>query len=163
MTGPNGEQLSHIYTAYIKTAERNIDRRFLANRFFFTIAAGIAIAASVLLGALPSTRTLYIIGTIVLAALIFNSVAWTLAVAYFRRLSSVKYAVLQEVESVLSVKPFTREWEIMKAKRGVLPGNTIIELGIPMLIGGAAVLCWIVLLLSGDQMHEHLMRLRLKS
>ena len=112
-----------IYFEYIKTAERNIDRRGETNRYFQTILAAV-IGVMVFLAAgelkflsIASTPVIGLalaaMGIIVFALGIF----WGWQLEAHSRLSTIKYTILHMMEEDLPYTPFSREVEEFEARK----------------------------------------------
>jgi hypothetical protein len=131
-----------IYRMFVDTAERNIDRRLQANRYFFSLVAAIFLAYAFLLEDRPkrlpgNAEISQVIATWALPLLLLIvSAAWWLAVRAFRSLSRSKYDVILGIENDLPQMPFRREWEIHETR--FLTG-TRVEMIVPLVFFCIAV------------------------
>jgi len=131
-----------IYRMFVDTAERNIDRRLQANRYFFTLVAAIFLAYSYLLEDRPrrlsaNAELPQIIATWALPfLLLIVSVAWWLAIRAFRNLSRSKYNVIAQIEKDLPQRPFLQEWELHQTK---FLSGTRVEMIVPLVFSLIAI------------------------
>ena len=63
---------------------------------------------------------------------IFVCISWLYSIESYKKLSSVKYHIVNEIENQLPLKPFTYEWEMLNNEKKYL-GLTKIEKVLPWL------------------------------
>lgn len=108
-----------LYKVATEMADRMSARRSAANTFFFTINAALATIVGVVSSAraMPSRGSLPTFdpfGLVVTAAAgLVLSVAWWSLLRYYRRLSSAKYKVINEIEGAFPMQPYTQEWSLL--------------------------------------------------
>ena len=125
-----------IYKIFVETAERNIDRRLQANRYFFTVIAGVFAAYAFLAearakGLANQFEIINSLAFVILPTFLsIISLSWFLAIRAFRSLSTAKYAVIHRLEQELPQKPFIQESE---AQRVTVLTGTRIEMIIPLI------------------------------
>lgn len=74
---------------------------------------------------------------------------WFVTVRYYQQLAKAKWAVIQEMEAQLPYAPFTREWQLYKAKKGPFTfGPSTLEQIIPGLIFVASASYGIIWMIS---------------
>ena len=141
-----------VYNEFVRTAERNIERRQIANRFYLSATGAVLIASTFVLGKefdLTDEAAQALI-TILLIAGILVQAFWVASVLTARNLSASKYEVICEIErDFLPVKPFSREWEIHQKKGRHHWRFTFVELLIPAALG-VAMTVYLVLFLVGS-------------
>jgi hypothetical protein len=77
------------------------------------------------------------------------SAIWFVTVRYYQQLAKAKWLVIHEIELQLPYAPFTREWELYKAKRGWFTfGPSTLEQVIPAIIFIVSGVGGIILLFS---------------
>ncbi len=131
-----------IYNAYVETAEKNIDRRHLGNRFFLAFSGGLAAAIAFIFEGKIGSAARKISGeanqmsvidmTLVtdiavglrlpLILLLFLFMAtqllWLGFIQAARRISKAKYNVIHKIEEeFLEFHPFKSEWEIIRPEK----------------------------------------------
>ena len=94
------------YKVYVSEASKTSDRRYDSNKFFIgTIGSLITISMSSFVANL--NWILNILG-------IFLSVAWLFAIESSKKLNTVKFDIILEIEEKLGVEGFKIEWENVK-------------------------------------------------
>ena len=127
-----------IYNTFVNTAERAIESRLVANRFYMSASGAVFLLFSFLATEGPSLTppTDRVVMCGLLLALSAVQLFWATSILAARRLSSSKYAVIQEIEAEhLPIGPFTREWRIYKSKPRSWFTQTRIELTFPIVLG----------------------------
>ncbi len=118
------------YKLFVATAEKNSDRRQIANSFFLTF------------NSLLLTGTGYLTTTnqdswlIILSFLgVISSFLWVTKINSFRQLNSGKFKVIHDLEKYLPYQLFKKEWEYLgKGKdRKKYKKLTVVETGVPYL------------------------------
>lgn len=127
-----------VYNSFVQTAERNIDRRQTANRFYLSATGAVLFASTIVLGddlgLTPASKEVLIL--LLLLAGVLVQIFWVAAVLTSRRLSASKYEVIAEIErNHLPVRPFSREWDIHQQKGRDKLRFTSVELFIPAALG----------------------------
>jgi len=140
-----------IYNAYVETAEKNIDRRHTANKFYMGATGAVLFAFSFIIseGTDLAELSKSIVSAIFFILLFLVQCFWFASVIASRQLSRSKYQVIEEIEREhLPVRPFGREWELHKEKKRLSLSFTRIELLIPVVIG-IATIAGLVLMATG--------------
>lgn len=117
----------------VEMANSNTEKRTNTNNIFITINAALLAVISFSLD--YKSILLSVIGIAVCAV-------WLNLLESYKKLSSVKYAIINEIELKLPLKPFTYEWEELTSKKQY-PGLTKTEKILPrlfMLIYGISIL-----------------------
>lgn len=100
-----------VYLAYCEGIEKNIDRRYGTNRFYFTVLAGFGAALGFLLsptelaGAALGERVLAFLS----AAWFVTSISWFFQVLRFREVSRMKFEVAIAMEMELDIHAYSVE------------------------------------------------------
>ena len=118
-----------LYKTAVEMADRLSARRAGANTFFLTLNTALAAVVGIVSSArkppphgnVPSFDPFGLAVTAV-AGMIFASV-WWLLLRYYRRLSTAKWDVINELGKKLPVQPFTDEW------KGMYPDETLTGTG----------------------------------
>jgi len=122
-----GEDYNSIILEQWKTcvdmANANTEKRTNSNNIFITINA--ALLAVISFSMDYKSIVLSIVGIAV-------SVIWLYSIESYKKLSSVKYHIVNEIENLLPLKPYTYEWDILK-KENKYVGLTKIEKILPWL------------------------------
>jgi len=109
------DHLLEQYKLYVESAERVSDRRLSANNYLLTVNASII----ALYGLLVSSGT-YNRGNHWLALIpavgILVSLVWYLVIDSYRKLNSLKFEIIHELEQYIPAALYCYEWE--KAGRG---------------------------------------------
>jgi hypothetical protein len=85
---------------------------------------------------------------LVLPLMILTSI-WFVTVRYYQQLAKAKWTVIHEIETQLSHAPFTREWELYKARKGRFTfGPSTLEQIVPASIFVASAIYGVAWLLS---------------
>lgn len=98
------------YELYLAAAEKISDRRENANRYFYTLNAGILISTGFLLNS--SFESVLIILTLIflsILGMIFSVIFWYLINSY-KQLNEGKFKVLHKMEKDLPAQPYVDEW-----------------------------------------------------
>ena len=111
-TYPEGKEQEHIleqYKIYLESAEKNSDRRTNVNTFYLTLTTSIS-------GVIGYVRTnefesdsYLVIGLSISAILI--CIYWVELLQNYKKLNSVKFKVIHEIEKMLPLNLFNFEWE----------------------------------------------------
>ena len=107
----------------VEMANSNTEKRTNSNNIFITINA--ALLAVVSFSMEYKSIALSVVGIAV-------CVVWLYSIENYKKLSSVKYHIVNEIEQQLPLKPFTYEWEKLKGEKKYL-GLTQIEKVLPRL------------------------------
>lgn len=113
----------------VEMANSNTEKRTNSNNIFITINA--ALLAVVSFSMEYKSIVLSVVGIAV-------CVVWLYSIESYKKLSSVKYHIVNEIEQQLPLKPFAYEWEKLRAEKKYL-GLTQIE----------KILPWLFILLYG--------------
>ena len=106
----------------VEMANSNTEKRTNANNIFITINS--ALFAVITFALDYKSILLSAIGIIV-------CILWLNTIKSYRKLSDVKFAIVNEIEKLLPLSPFTHEWSELQATRYV--GLTKIEKILPWL------------------------------
>ena len=124
----------------VEMANSNTEKRNNANNLFITINT--ALFAVITFAGDYRSLFLSVIGIIV-------CFLWFNTIRSYKQLSSVKYAIVNEIEKKLPLSPFTHEWEKLRLEHGYI-GLTQIERFLPwlfMLLYAIAILWPLIKLL----------------
>ena len=116
-----------LYKTAVEMADRLSARRAGANTFFLTLNTALAAVVGIVSSArkppphgnVPSFDAFGLAVTAI-AGMIF-ALVWWLLLRYYRRLSTAKWDVINELEKRLPARPFTDEWKGMYPDES-LPG-----------------------------------------
>jgi hypothetical protein len=111
------EEIIELWNTYSSQTDDITHKRQTINSFYLTIE--IAILGFILTDFSKYGICLTIIGMII-------ACIWLMMIFNYRKLSQAKYSVLLNIEETLSIKPYNKEWEILKKKRYI--GLTMIEI-----------------------------------
>jgi hypothetical protein len=118
-----------LYKLAVEMADRVSARRGTANGIFLTLHAGLVAAIGLVRPTTTQTTTVVRAGAtnvtnvqtvdefgLILTALfgLVLAAAWYRLLKSYRDLNNAKYKVINEIEEDLAVKPFTREWELLR-------------------------------------------------
>jgi len=98
------------YKLYVEMADRVSSRRMLANTFFLTINTMLVTALTALVSKLEVSLTWLLPSLIAELTLCF---AWLRMVKSYGQLNTGKFAVINELEKHLPIKPYAAEWVIL--------------------------------------------------
>lgn len=124
----------------VEMANSNTEKRTNSNNIFITINA--ALLAVVSFSLEYKSIILSVVGIAV-------CVVWLYSIESYKKLSSVKYHIVNEIEQSLPLKPFTYEWDKLNGEKKyfgltriekILPGLFILLYGISILL---PVLKWL--------------------
>ena len=107
----------------VEMANNNTEKRTNTNNIFITINAALLAVVSFSLD--YKSIILALVGVAV-------CVVWLNSIESYKKLSSAKYHIINEIELQLPLKPFTYEWEVLKKEKKYL-GLTKIEKVLPWL------------------------------
>lgn len=107
--GKYHDHLLEQYKKYLDMADKISDRRSAANTFFLTINTGL-ISAFGLTKLLSDRNLRFLFVTGGLAAILL-SYSWYRLIRAYRDLSTAKFKVIHEIETLLPIRPFDAEWE----------------------------------------------------
>lgn len=120
-----GKQYDSIVLEQWKTcvemANSNTEKRTNSNNIFITINAALLAVISF---------TLDYKSIVLSIAGIFVCISWLCSIDSYRKLSSAKYEIVNEIEKQLPLRPFTYEWEILNKEKKYL-ALTVIEKALP--------------------------------
>ena len=138
-----------LYKLYVETAERNIDRRQNANRFYLTATGAVFPAITFVLGSNIGAAGKEALTLLLLGAGVIIQAFWLLTVYAARNLSASKYDVILKMEREhLPIEPFAEEWRVHSAKSRGAVKFTDVEAFVPAALG-VALTAAIVLTLAG--------------
>lgn len=100
------------YSLAVEMADRVSARRGTANAFYLTVQT--ILVSAVGLGALSNNAVPPAPIVVVCVAGIVVSAGWWLQLRSYRDLNTAKFTVINRLEEVLPVTPFTDEWAILK-------------------------------------------------
>jgi hypothetical protein len=103
------EHLLDQYKKYLEMADKISDRRSTANTFFLTVNTGLISAFG--LSNLVGQRTSGFLLAVGSVAAILLSYSWYRLIRAYRDLSTAKFKVVHEIETMLPIRPFEAEWE----------------------------------------------------
>lgn len=107
----------------VEMANSNAEKRTNSNNIFITINAALLAVVSF---------TLDYKSIVLSIAGIFVCISWLYSIESYKKLSSVKYHIVNEMENQLPLRPFAYEWEMLNCERKYL-GLTKIEKVLPWL------------------------------
>ena len=107
----------------VEMANNNTEKRTNTNNIFITINAALLAVVSFSLD--YKSIILSLVGVAV-------CIVWLNSIESYKKLSSAKYHIINEIELQLPLKPFTYEWEVLKKEKKYL-GLTKIEKVLPWL------------------------------
>ena len=107
----------------VEMANYNTEKRVSSNNIFITINAALLAVISFSLD--YKSIVLSVVGFAV-------CVVWLYSIKSYKNLSSVKYHIVNEIELLLPLKPFTYEWDTL-SKKNKYVGLTKIEKALPWL------------------------------
>ena len=107
----------------VEMANSNTEKRTNSNNIFISINAALLAVVSF---------TLDYKSIVLSIAGIFVCISWLYSIESYKKLSSVKYHIVNEIENQLPLKPFTYEWEMLNNEKKYL-GLTKIEKVLPWL------------------------------
>jgi hypothetical protein len=116
-----------LYKLAVEMADRTSARRAGANSFFVTLNAALAGLIGILGSAREapphaSTPTFDAFGlSIAAVAGTVLALTWWALLRYYRRLNRAKFKVINEMETKLPDRPYTREWEILHPDEAAEP------------------------------------------
>ena len=105
----------------VEMANSNTEKRTNSNNIFITINAALLSVVAFSLDYMSIIRS--IVGIVV-------CVVWLYSIESYKKLSSVKYHIVNEIEVHLPLKPFTYEWEMLNCEKKYF-GLTKIEKFLP--------------------------------
>ena len=103
------DHLLEQYKKYLDMSDKISDRRSVANTFFLTINTGL-MSAFGLTKVLSDRDLTFVFVTGGLAAILL-SYSWYRLIRSYRDLSTAKFKVVHEIETLLPIRPFDAEWE----------------------------------------------------
>jgi len=99
-----------LYKLYVEMADRSAARRLGANSFFVTVNAAILGIAGAVLAREGNTVGSFPYWPASLAGIILCW-AWLRIIRSYRNLNTAKFAVINEIEKRLPIRPYSAEWE----------------------------------------------------
>jgi hypothetical protein len=120
-----------LYELYLGTAEKVSDRRANANSWMLTVNSAIVALYGYLqadkLSVNEGQKAVWLLA--IPATGLIVCVAWRALLGSYRQLNRAKFEVLQKLEGLFPVQPFTREQEIYRIHRR--KGLAAVERSIP--------------------------------
>jgi hypothetical protein len=120
-----------LYELYLGTAEKVSDRRANANSWMLAVNSAIVALYGYLQADKPSVderqKAIWLLA--IPAAGLIVCVAWRALLESYRLLNRAKFEVLQKLEGLFPVQPFTREQEVYRIHRR--KGLATVERSIP--------------------------------
>ncbi|WP_455710673.1 RipA family octameric membrane protein [Streptomyces althioticus] len=110
-----------IYKLAVEMADRTSARRATANSYFLTADTALLSVAG-LVGAYGPDGDWWADATIAIAGLAL-SLSWWMLLGSYRKLSSAKFKVINEIEHSLPVRPFSEEWRVLEGGESAEPGR----------------------------------------
>jgi hypothetical protein len=133
------EQLIHIHATVVETACASETKRQSVS----VISAGLISAGA----AIAATDKDFVFIYMVIPVMIVSAI-WFVTVRFYKQLANAKWAVVHEIEAQLPYAPFTREWELYKAKKARFTfGPSSLEQVAPALIFLASTIYGIIWIL----------------
>jgi len=137
--------LLEIYTKLLDSIEKNIDRRYIVNRFNLSILGVLSAAFGFTINSAAegNPSPLGLTENIYLAMVSLISLVWLFQILRFREVSRIKHDVAMKIEKDLQAFGVTLEHQIETKSRTVL-SYTILELMFPagVLVGCAVMFFW---------------------
>jgi hypothetical protein len=130
----------------VETTERVSTRRAVTNTFFLGLNTTALAAVGAFWAKTPQGVGVEGLIPPLLALLVACYVWWTLVRSY-RQLNEAKFIVVHELEVRLPAKVFTREWDLIRAKRPRFQGYlrlTVLEQVIPVLFAILYVIAFLL-------------------
>lgn len=127
LEGVEPDKLFNYYKMYIASGEENTKQRIESNKFFITVNAAL-ISVFVLM----KKENLDLLPLICISFVgIALAVVWLFKLKSYYNMNSIKYHLINLMESKLSVMPYFYEWRALKTKNHI--GFSKIEIWIPIL------------------------------
>ena len=101
------------YELYVRSAEYVSTRRLTSNRSFLTLNAALVAFYGIQVGSLSNGTHRW--GPYIAAVGIVVSILWYSIISSFRRLNSVKFEIIHELETLLPFAIFDYEWQLAEA------------------------------------------------
>ncbi|MFC1741611.1 hypothetical protein ACFL3V_03695 [Nanoarchaeota archaeon] len=116
------------YKLFVATAEKNSDRRQIANSFFLTFHS-LLLTGTGYLTTISEDSWLIILSFLG----IISSYLWVMKINSFRQLNSGKFKVIHELEEYLPYQLFKKEWDYLGQgeDRKKYKKLTVVETGVP--------------------------------
>ena len=111
------------WKTYTETANKITENRNSANNFF--IAINVALAAAISFSQDYKNTILSVIGIII-------CIVWLCIIQNYKKLNTVKFQIINEIENSLPLSPFNYEWKKLKTEYKYI-GLTKIEKFIPII------------------------------
>lgn len=102
------KEIIDIWSQYTSNAEEVTNKRQNINALFITIQIAI-------LGFVVSD--LEVLGICLSLAGLLVSITWLFMIVSYKKLNSVKFEIINELEKNMDIKPYTEEWNRLKTKR----------------------------------------------
>lgn len=128
------DQIVTIYGTYVQTITQLESRRISVSTFFASLSAAIIAVRGYFDGAIVMIST----------SLLVTSIVWIFMILNYRKLSTAKFRVIEELEQEFSIKPFFLEAKYLKNKR--YWGLSHLELFVPIclaLLSGVQLACYL--------------------
>ena len=121
------EHFMTLYRDYVSSAHDISRRRQTANTFFLTINTALFGLMDVKKGFIDGE----LVWMVSLAAIVF-CIAWQAMINSYASLNSAKFAVINEIEKRLPLRPYWAEWQVKAAREGDTKSTlTRVEKNIP--------------------------------
>jgi hypothetical protein len=125
------------YATYVEWAERLIERRAEANRFYISLNLAIVGAMGFLLtnpgGGVPSPVLAGWAMTAIAVAGIAVSMNWNTVITSQRRVATSKFIIIHELEKEMPATPYSDEWTKFAPHRGAKVSISAAERRLPLM------------------------------
>ncbi|MGL4952070.1 MAG: RipA family octameric membrane protein [Mycoplasma sp.] len=111
----------------IESAEKWTDNRNKSNNLLLTLLS-LLLTVSITL-----FSTNFKLGSLIISIIfILISIYWLILIINYKKMSSIKWQVITELEKKLKIKPYTNEWELCKKSKYIK--TIFLELFIPIIL-----------------------------
>lgn len=121
------EQLLEQYKLYVESAQKISDNRISTVNFMLVLLSSLIVIITAFLDDKTTALALCVIGIVI-------CIYSTIMVWQFRKLNSIKFAVINELEQKMPLRLYCYEWELMGKKRRYI-GLARMEIGLFIIIG----------------------------
>lgn len=135
---PNDQFAARLFDTYklcVEMADRLSARRHTTNSFFVSLNT----AVTGVFGYLAATKDTLVLRHVVwllAPAGFLLSLMWLLQILSYRNLATAKYAVIQEIEKAIGIRPYFAEWELVgRGKTSGYRPFTHLEAWVPAVFG----------------------------
>ncbi len=114
---PNNYELIDIYKLHVQMADNVSSRRGKTNQFYLTLLSAIFIAISFIF---EKQQAISSWNVLVIAACILGiviSIVWWLNIVSYKKLNSVKFQILCDLEKKLPYDFLTKEWDDINSNK----------------------------------------------